>query len=143
MWFSCPRDASSFVARPQECPLSRVAVADASGLPVETGLNQSRPTANPQGWLPSYDLEFHTDLILYLNCSSRNGHGRDPEFRLPQPSRPTVTPGLAFYVDLYRAGLPVKRQSAMHGPPPLTDAGHLGGTKTDLGKFIAVQHLRA
>jgi hypothetical protein len=46
---------------------------------------KNRVAIEDQDWLPSHDLELDTNLVLHLNCSSRNGHGRDSEFALPQP----------------------------------------------------------
>ena len=34
-------------------------------------------------WLLSYNFEFHTNLILHLNCSSSDGYRCDSEFALP------------------------------------------------------------
>ena len=90
----------------------------------------------------SSDLEFDANLVLDFDRSARDRHRCNPEFLLPQPSRPTVSSIHAFYIDLHRAGLPVKRQIALHRPPILTCAADLCGAKANFMKFSAIQNLR-
>ncbi len=93
--------------------------------------------------LLSCDLEFDANLVLDFDRPARGSHGCNREFLLPQPSRAPVPSIHAFYIDLHREGLPVKRQIAAHNPPILTGAADLGGAKANFMEFCAIQNLRA
>jgi len=121
---------AAFAARPAGAvkapkPITvRVNFIDAKGIGKPAGTVTIEETAE--------GLELDTNLILNFDCSSGDGHGRDSEFTLPQPSRPTVSPDLAFYVNLHWVGLTVKRQITLHCPPVLTGPTDLCGMKTNL-----------
>src|SRR5579864_7417459 len=86
-------------------------------------------------WLPPFDFELNTNLVFHFDCSSSDGYGCNPKFTLAQPSRPSVSPILLFYIDLHRVSLAVNGEIAVHRPSVLAVPTHLCGMKTNLAEL--------